>query len=102
MNTYKLHEIIKLNENEETSILIESLLPYKKSLNTYYKDLFSCDPILMVTCICNAVQYAKIVPSDDFLECVSNYVDTIQFDNEEDKENEIELINFQSIFLNQI
>ena len=98
----KLHEIIKANENLETSILVEEILKYKRSLNNYFSNMFCCEPVLMVICVTNATQYARIVPSDCFLEIVEEYVDTIGFDNEEDKANEIELINFQSIFLSKL
>ena len=98
----KLHEIISANENKTTSILIEEILKYKRSLNTFFCALFCCEPILMVTMVSNAVQYAKIVPSDCFLEIVEDYVDTMNLESSEDIANEIELINFQSIFLSKL
>lgn len=101
----KLHEIIKLNEDHETSLLVESLIPYKKSLLTYYKDYFCCEPILMVTSVSNAVQYAKIVPSNEFKDAIYAYigVDYVNEENEDSEEfAEFETINFNSILLKDL
>ena len=92
-----LHQIITKNENFTTSILVELLHPYKKSLYTYYKDLFCCEPVLMVTGVFNAAQYAKIVPSNEFNEAIESYLDENL--TEQEKQDESELINFQSIML---
>jgi hypothetical protein len=87
-----LHEIISANEVSDQSILIEKILPYKKSLQVIFPDA-----ILMVTDVFNAAQYGKIVSSSDFSDAVEEYVNTIPDLTEEEKEEQIELINFQSI-----
>jgi hypothetical protein len=96
----KLHEIIKHNEDHKTAILIESMLPYKRSLLTYYRDLFPSEPVLMVVAVCNAVQYAKIVPSGEFSEAIEEYIDADS--SEEDKEFERECIASYSIMLSDL
>jgi hypothetical protein len=97
----KLYEIISKLKEDTNSVLIESMLPYKNSLHTYYSNLFCCEPILMVTMISNAVQYAQIVPSHEFSEAVSRWVESMNL-SDEDRDNEIELINLQSIYLNEL
>jgi len=101
----KLHEIISTNEVSTNSILIEKLLPYKKQLYVYYKDLFCCDPVLMVTMVSNAVQYAKIVPSNEFMESICEYLE-VDYIDEEDTENDnfsaYEEINFNSRMLKDL
>jgi hypothetical protein len=100
----KLYEIIEANEKDKTSILIEKLIPYKKSLLTYYRNLFPSEPILMVTMVANAVQYAQIVPSDEFTEAISDWMgEPIDFDDEEsDTYAEYETICANSIMLKDL
>lgn len=101
----KLHEIIKLNEDHETSLLIEALFPYKRSLLTYYKDYFCCDPVLMVTDVSNAAQYGKIVPSNEFKDAIYAYmgVDYVDEDKTDSEEFcEFETINFNSKLLKDL
>lgn len=93
-----LNEIISTNEEGTKSILIELLHPYKKSLFTYYSNYFNCDPILMVTDVFNAAQYALIVPANEMNEAIYNYLENSGL-NEEEKEEQVELISFQSIML---
>lgn len=105
----KLHEIIELNECPTTSILIEWIKEYKRSLLIYYTDLFCCEPILMVTDVMNAVQYGKIVPANEFQEAICAFmeVDYIDYDApedtiERDNRDQCELISFQSIPLSKL
>ena len=98
METLNLSKIISLNNNDTTTILYESMQPYLKSLYIYYKDLFCCEPIIMVTDVFNAAQYAKIVPSNDFNEAISLYLDSCEL-SEEEKEAASETINFNSKML---
>lgn len=72
---------------------------YGKSLYIYYKRLFCCEPILMVTSVFNACSYALIVPSNDFNEYLANYVELDQLATDEDKAAEMEVISFNSKFL---
>ena len=93
----KLHEIIEANDRQDESILIEELAKYAKSLYIYYKAYFACEPILMVTSVMNAVQYARIEPENEFSEAVFWWVDGIEGLDEEEKQAEIETISFNSI-----
>ena len=103
MKNLKLHEIIELNEKPHTSILIELLIPYKYSLYTYYKDYFCGEPVLMVTCVCNAVQYGKIVSSQDFTDSVIDWInDPDCIDEESENFGEYETICFNSIPLSKL
>jgi len=89
----KLHEIIETMESGEDSVLIESLIPYKKSLQVYYTSLFPSEPLLMVTAVFNACQYGIIVPCEELHEAISIY------HNYRDTAEDHELISFQSIML---
>lgn len=96
-----LHQIIETNEDHNKSILYDKIHPYKKALYTYYKDLFNCEPVLMITDIFNAAQYAKIVPSNELTEAIEEYL--INDDgSEEDKEAYKEVIYFNSIMLKHL
>lgn len=93
-----LHEIIEVNESGKKSILIELLHPYKNSLYVYYKRLFCCEPVLMVTDVTNAAQYALIVPSNEFNEAIGHYYNDENM-TEEEREQINELVSFQSVML---
>jgi hypothetical protein len=97
----KLHEIISMLDQPTTSVLIERLVPYKKSLCIYYTRYFSCEPILMVVMVANAVQYAQIVPSNEFSDAVFHWVESMDLE-EEDKEGAIETISSNSILLEKL
>lgn len=94
----KLHEIISTNEGGDKSILTELLYPYRKSLYTYFKSYYNCEPVLMVTDVFNAAQYALIVPSNELHEAMDTYLEGSEL-SEEEKEEQRELISFQSILL---
>lgn len=100
----KLHEIVEVNKIKTKSILIEKMLPYKKLLLTYYKSVFISEPILMVTSVTNAASYGKIVPSNCFSECVQDYIESEDIENENNDEKiaEYELICFHSINLSDL
>ena len=103
MKTLKLYEIIALNDKPHNSILIESLIPYKNSLYTYYKDYFCGEPVLMVTSVCNAVQYGKIVPCNEFTDSIIQWLNNPDCMNEDnDNFSEFETINFNSIPLSKL
>lgn len=93
-------EFIELNQDFKTSIEYQQAHPILKSLYLYYKDLFCCEPVLMVTDVFNSAQYIKIVPSNEFMEAIDCYLDGDV--NEEQKEITIELINFNSKMLKDI
>lgn len=96
----KLFEIIAANENHTQSILIEKMIPYKKSLFTYYSRYFGNrnEPLLMVVSVSNAAQYGKIVPANEFGDAISAYLDDYNC-SDETSENyaEYETIYFNSI-----
>lgn len=92
----KLHEIVTHNEQGH-QILVEKLLPYRKSLRVLFPD-----SILMVTAVMNAAQYAKIVPAAEFSEALEEYVNEFEDMTDEDKEHERELIAFQSLPLTDL
>lgn len=100
----KLAEIILKNDNENVSFNYEILHPYLKSLYTYYKDFFCCEPILMVTDVFNACSYAKIVPSNEFTDCVCEYlnIESHEIENNDDHLVNFETINFNSKMLKDI
>jgi hypothetical protein len=105
----KLHEIITSNENHNQSLLIEKLIPYKKSLSVYYTDYFCSEPILMVTDVFNACQYGKIVSSDDFDESICAYLEVDYIETDENNPDfdfdlfaEYETICFNSISLSKL
>lgn len=97
----KLHEIIQALEEPTNSVQIDTLIPYKKSLFTYYENYFCCEPILMVTMVSNAVQYAQIVSANDFTDAVFHWVESMNL-SDEDKESEIEVISYNSIPLKEL
>jgi hypothetical protein len=98
----KRYEIIEAISNPENNILIEKILPYKRSLHVYYSRLFCCEPILMVISVSNAVQYGTIVPSNGFSEALDHYINSCQFESEEDAEAERETVSFNSIYLSKL
>ena len=66
---------------------------------TYYSNLFGCEPVLMVTDVFNAAQYARIEPETDLMETVTNYVASCHLDSEEEETAEMENIMFYSMML---
>jgi len=95
----KLHEIITTFEGGTSSVLTELLHPYKKSLLTYYKAYYNCEPVLMVTDVFNACSYAMVVPGNEFSEAIYHYLAADEGLTDEEKEQQTELISFQSIML---
>ncbi len=97
-----LHEIISENENHASAIEYGQLHPYLKSLYTYYKRQFCCEPVLMVTAVFNAAQYAKIVPSNDFSDAIEAYMNGWDGFTEDEINSEIEVISFNSRLLKDL
>jgi hypothetical protein len=94
-----LYQIVETLKVPDQSILIEEIVKYKNSLLTIYGN----DCFLMVTSTFNVGSYARIVSiGDGFIESVEDYVNTIPDLSEEDRKNEIELINFQSLQLKDL
>lgn len=102
-------EFIELNEAHTTAIEYSQFAPIKKSMYVYFKDLFGCEPVLMVTSVSNAAQYVKIVPSNEFTEAICAFLgcDYIIDDENEDGFDEdlfaqYETINFNSKLLKDL
>ena len=91
----QLNQIIKRLESNKEAVLVELLLPYKKSLLTYFSAYFSSEPLLLVISVSNAAQYATVCPCDEIHEALESYDDEL---TDEDKE----VILFNSIFLKQL
>lgn len=83
----KLHQIIEANEQQKTTILLEAMHPYFKSLRTYYRRHYLCEPTLMITSVTNAAQYGKIVPCTSYFEALNSFTTD---------EGEQDVINFNS------
>jgi len=98
-----LQQIILENNKDSQAINFETMQPYLRSLYAYYKDLFCCEPVLMVTDVFNACSYVKIVSSNDFNESVCTYIgcDVWDLENNDDLLNQYETINFNSRLLNE-
>ncbi len=100
-----LHEIIEINDKGTSAIITEELYKYRKSLYTYYKAYYprNCEPMLMVTDVFNACQYALIVPDSEFNDAMDIYLRNDDRLTEDDAELESakELISFQSIPLSK-
>jgi hypothetical protein len=95
-------EIIQLSEEGTNGILIETIIPFKKSLYTYFKRYYNCEPVLIVTDVYNAAQYDFIAPSNEMQDAIDTYLSVDTTLDEEEKENQVELISFQSILLKDL
>jgi hypothetical protein len=97
-------QIIAFNNDAQKSILFESMHPYLKSLYVFYKDLFCCEPVLMVTNVFNAAQYVKIVSSNEFQEAACDYIgcEVYEIQNDDNFLSQFENINFNSKLLKDI
>lgn len=81
----KLHEIITALEDPTQSVLIEKMIPYKKSLLTYFTAQFHSEPVLMITSVMNAAQYGRIEPAGELNEAICAYLDDYDCQNEDDE-----------------
>ena len=93
----KLHELIGLIDSDN-ELSYDMIAPYKKSLYTYYKAYFCCEPVLMITATFNAGAICKIVSSNEYSEALIDYLDANQLTGEE-RDSEEETINFNSMML---
>lgn len=100
----KRFEFIELNKVQTTAIEYSNLHPIKNSLYIFYKDLFCCEPVVMVTDVMNAAQYVKIVPSNEFNEAVCAYIgcEVYEIQNDDNFLAQFETINFNSKLLKDI
>lgn len=83
---------------------LKKMLPYKKMLNIYFDREFTSEPLLMVTDVYNAAQYAKIVPAGEFNEAVYAYmgVGYVVEDSEEEGFDEDLFSQYETICFNSI
>lgn len=103
MKTLKMYEIIEHCNELKNSVLIEQIIPYKKSLLTYYNNYFTSEPVLMVTSVFNAAQYVIIVPANELIESIGDYLQDCECMNEESPNYEqYETICFNSIPLSKL
>ena len=101
----KLHEIIEINAEDQKSVLIETMLPYKKSLTTYFENEFNTsDLIMMVTSVTNATSYGKIVPAAEFHDAIEAWInEPVNFeDTDSDNFAEYETICANSLPLEKL
>jgi hypothetical protein len=94
----KLHEIVSACDSPNMSIDIVQIERYKKSLLTIY----GRDAIVIVTDVFNAGSLGKVVSQPCYAGALYRYVDTIEGISDEDKEDIIEVIGFQSISLDSL
>lgn len=98
----KLHEIISLNDKPDTAINTEEIARYKKSLLVYFRAYYSSEPILMITSVTNRWSFAKIVPSDELLDALEEYLNEDSTMIGEDREIAEETILFNSLLLSEL
>jgi hypothetical protein len=68
-----LHKVIQqngafLNGQECPLLSYEQIKPYLRSLHTYYKNEFGCEPVFLVDTVTNNYCGGYIVPSDSWEE----------------------------------
>lgn len=97
-------EFYQINNVPKNAIEYGFFHPIRKSLYIFYKDLFGCEPVLMVTDVFNAAQYVKIVPSNEFNEAVCAYIgcEVYEIQNNDEYLAQFETINFNSKLLKDI
>ena len=96
----KLYELINAFKNNE-SVSFEKVLPYKKLLYAYYKEVYMCEPFLVVTDVFNAVQFVAVVPFAEVTDWINDYLN--QYDmNDSEKADATEAILFNSMPLERL
>jgi hypothetical protein len=91
----QLHTIIENLEGLKNAVLIEKMIPYKKSLQTYFNAQFNDEPMLLVVSVSNAAQYAIICPCSETFEALQSFDNTLT-------DEDIETILFNSMLLNNL
>ena len=97
MNFQELINAFKDNE----SVNFEKVLPYKKLLYAYYKEVYMCEPALIVTDVFNAVQFVAIVPFSEVTDWINDYLNQYDMD-ETEKIEATETILFNSMPLERL
>lgn len=97
-----LHQIIELNDQILTGqtdcrgISFEEISKYRKSLTTYYRNEWPIynDPVFVATFVTNSICAGVIAPSCELGEVYD--VLTSHIEDEEERQNEIELLSCQT------
>lgn len=97
MKTRNLQSLITSFDSLQ-SIQWEQVAPYKKLLYVYYKNIYNCDPIFMVTFLSNAICAGYIVPAENFDEYIFEELGISSIDIE-DEESE-SFSNYETISVN--
>ena len=100
----RLSKLINIFENEHTlSILWDKVSPYKKILYAYYKKLFMCEPVWLVTSLTNSTCYGRIVPETELYESITSYLEVPYIDSEDEEiESYYEIICANSKLLKEL
>jgi hypothetical protein len=97
----KLYELIEtFSRNQPVDVAL--ILPYKRSLRTYYQNWHLGEPILMITSVFNAGALGLVVPADEYHEAVYSYLAEHNPETEYDSEDwnsYVEVISANSRFL---
>lgn len=96
-----LHEIITTNATGTQAIRTDLLLPYKKSLLTYFRRYYNSEPLLIVTDVFNIGGYGIIAPESEASEAVQVYLDSAEIDDD-DRESAEEVIWANSLALKDL
>ena len=82
----RLSKLIDIFDNDHTaSILWDKVSPYKKILYVYYKNLFMCEPVLLVTSLTNSTCYGRIVPENELYEAITSYLEVPYIDSDDEE-----------------
>lgn len=95
-----LQELINAFNNNE-SVSYEKVYPYKKLLYAYYKEVYMCEPVLIVTDIFNAVQFVAVCPFTEVTDWINDYLNQYDMD-ETEKIDATETILFNSMPLERL
>lgn len=81
----RLSKLIDIFDNDHTaSILWDKVSPYKKILYVYYKKLFMCEPVWLVTSLTNSTCYGRIVPETKLYESITSYLEVPYIDSDDE------------------
>lgn len=88
MKMYEIIDVMLDADKEHLSVEYEQIAKYKRSLYKYFKDYFCCEPVCMVTSVTNNSCYMRIVPSNEFAECVECWINDSLDENDTDEDIE--------------
>ena len=89
-----LQELINTFNNND-SVTYEKVYPYKKLLYAYYKEVYMCEPFLVVTDVFNASQFVAVVHFTGVTDWINDYLNQYDID-ETEKIEATEAILFNS------